>query len=78
MFAMSCAVTVVCMLTPSSSRRRTSSLSTPRPFAFASITRSMRSPSTTPGWMQLTRTFSGPASAARLCVKPTTAHFAAE
>src|SRR2546427_4207598 len=38
-------------------RRRTSSLSTPRPFAFASITRSMRSPSTTPGWIQLTRTF---------------------
>ena len=40
--------------------------------------RSTRSPSTMPGWMQLTRTPSGPASAARLWVKPTTAHFAAE
>ena len=41
------------------------------------MTRSMRSPSTFPGWMQFTRTLSGPASIARLLVKPTTAHFAA-
>jgi len=36
------------------------------------------SPSTMPGRMQLTRTLSGPASTARLFVKPTTPHFAAE
>src|SRR5258708_7662900 len=77
-FAMSCWVTVVCMLTPSSIFALTWSNESPRPCAFAAITRSMRSPSTTPGWMQLTRTLSGPASAARLSVKPTTANFAAE
>jgi len=78
MLAMSCAVTVVLRLVPASIFVRISSFETPRLLALASITRSMRSPSTMPGWMQLTRTLSGPASAARLCVKPTTAHLAAE
>src|SRR5258708_6796975 len=50
----------------------------PRAFALASMTRSMRAPSTIPGWMQLTRTWSGPASIARLLVKPTTPHLADE
>ena len=45
--------------------------------ASAAMTRSMRSPSTDPGQMALTRMFQRPTSAASDLVKPITAHFAA-
>jgi len=64
MLAMSAALTVECRLVVSRKRRLNSSCDTPCASALAAMTRSMRSPSTMPGRMQLTRTLSGPASTA--------------
>src|SRR5215510_14766495 len=55
---------------------RTSLGERPLAFASAAITRSMRSPSTGPGQMQLTRMPNGPSSSAIDFVRPTMAHFA--
>src|SRR6266404_289392 len=68
MFAMSTGLTVRRSDTLDSNWRLKSSKLTPSAFALAEITRSMRSPSTTPGWIALTRMFAGPSSIARLLV----------
>ncbi|MNL86737.1 hypothetical protein D3C87_2155710 [compost metagenome] len=54
----------------STSCMRISSLLSPPADARAAITRSTRSPATTPGKTEFTRMPSGPSSIAQVCVKP--------
>ena len=74
---MSVGLTVRRSDTLDSNWRLYSSKLTPSALALAEITRSMRSPSTMPGWIAFTRMFAGPSSIARLLVNPTTPHLAA-
>src|ERR1700680_4574043 len=72
-----CGVTMVFIDTTESASADIAADEIPRALALLSNTRRMRSPSTIPGWIALTRIPLGPSSAASDFEKPTTAHFEA-